>query len=175
VSHQTVRLARGKHETPDNGVCVMELVSMLAHERFSDHPRCASPVIADFLRTYNDLLTDRRRQDLVRYATRVAGTRRSDRTERMRDLECGRWTAAVVAGSGWLWRRRFRAALRSMPVPETAGMAAARIAAATVARSGDRAHRSALALVDRLIELDAGRGRERLALPKVRPLAGQPA
>jgi hypothetical protein len=54
-------------------------------------------------------------------------------------------------------------------------MAAARIAAATVARSGDRAHRSALALVDRLIELDAGRGRERLALPKVRPLAGQPA
>lgn len=37
---------------------------MLAGEKFSDHPATVSPVIAAFLRTYNDGLDDRRRQDL---------------------------------------------------------------------------------------------------------------
>jgi hypothetical protein len=31
-SYQTVRLSAGLHTGPDNGVCVMELASMLAHE-----------------------------------------------------------------------------------------------------------------------------------------------
>ena len=42
----------------------MELSSMLAGEPFSDRPRCVDPVIAAFLRTYNDGLDDSRRQDL---------------------------------------------------------------------------------------------------------------
>src|ERR1044072_7923842 len=64
ASHQTVRLSQGKHRDPDHGACVMELSSMLAGEPFSDRPRCVDPVIAAFLRTYNDGLDDRRRQDL---------------------------------------------------------------------------------------------------------------
>jgi hypothetical protein len=53
-SHQTVRLARGKHDTPADGACVLELASMLAGEPFGDQPRSVSPVIAAYLRTYND-------------------------------------------------------------------------------------------------------------------------
>ncbi len=57
VSHQTVQLARGHHDSPQTGACVMELASMLAGEPFSDRPRSTSPVISAFLRTYNDLAT----------------------------------------------------------------------------------------------------------------------
>jgi len=38
VTHQTIRLSRGKHSSPEEGACVMELASMLAGEPFSDHP-----------------------------------------------------------------------------------------------------------------------------------------
>ena len=38
TTHQTVKLSRGKHDSPDEGACVMELASMLAGEDFSDHP-----------------------------------------------------------------------------------------------------------------------------------------
>ena len=54
ISHQTVRLSRGRHQGPDQGACVMELASMLAGEPFSDHPGSACPVIGAFLRAYND-------------------------------------------------------------------------------------------------------------------------
>ena len=58
TTFQTVRLARGRHQSPDQGACVMELASMLAGERFSDQPRTVCPVIAGFLRAYNDILDD---------------------------------------------------------------------------------------------------------------------
>ena len=38
VSHQTIRLAKGKHQSAEQGACVMELASMLACEPFTDHP-----------------------------------------------------------------------------------------------------------------------------------------
>src|SRR3982751_2779784 len=58
VTLQTVRLGKGRHNSAPEGACVMELASMLAGEPFSDHPRAVCPVIAGFLRTYNDLLPD---------------------------------------------------------------------------------------------------------------------
>ena len=75
ASHQTVRLSQGKHRGPDHGACVMELASMLAGEPFSDRPRCVDPVIAGFLRTYNDGIDENRRQDLYPLASEVVGTR----------------------------------------------------------------------------------------------------
>ena len=38
VSYQTIKLGRGKHARPEDGACAMELASMLAGERFTDHP-----------------------------------------------------------------------------------------------------------------------------------------
>ena len=59
---------------------------MLAGERFSDRPRCVDPVLAAYLRAFNDRLGHRDRQRLVPYAARVVGTRagRRRRRERMR-------------------------------------------------------------------------------------------
>src|ERR687885_2466316 len=73
VSHQTVRLRRGKHASPEKGVCVMELASMLAGEPFSDRPQAVCPVIGAYLRSYNDVVDDDRRQDLYRYAAEAIG------------------------------------------------------------------------------------------------------
>jgi hypothetical protein len=75
VSHQTVTLARGKHTSPRGGACVMELASMLAGEEFTDRPASVCPVVAAFLRAYNDAVDDRRRQELYAYAGAAVGTR----------------------------------------------------------------------------------------------------
>src|ERR687894_3251435 len=91
ASHQTVRLSQGKHRGPDHGACVMELASMLAGEPFSDRPRCVDPVIAGFLRTYNDGIDDRRRQDLYPLAADVVGTRAVTSVQSERARLCLRW------------------------------------------------------------------------------------
>src|SRR3954471_4832021 len=91
ASHQTVRLSQGKHRDPEHGACVMELSSMLAGEPFSDRPRCVDPVIAAFLRTYNDGLDDSRRQDLYPLAAEVVGTRTVASVQAERARMCLRW------------------------------------------------------------------------------------
>ena len=63
-SFQTVRLARGRHATPQQGVCTAELASMLAGERFTDQPRSSCPAVTAFVRGYNDGLDDAHRQAL---------------------------------------------------------------------------------------------------------------
>ncbi len=74
---------------------------MLAGESFSDHPRSVSRPIASFLRGYNDLLDDRRRVDLYRFAAQTVDT---DRT-RQRSSEPGSpgcWPGVMSAGAGAL-------------------------------------------------------------------------
>lgn len=97
VSHQTVKLARGRHSSPEEGVCVMELASMLAGEAFSDHPRSVCPVIAAFLRAYNDRVDDRWRQDLYAYAAKAVGPRSSVAVERQRARMCREWARPTTA------------------------------------------------------------------------------
>src|SRR5919109_5185322 len=87
-THQTVRLARGRHRSPRLGACVMELASMLAGEPFSDRPATASPVIGAFLRTYNDGIDDERRQDLYPLAALIVGTAAGRRVEDERASRC---------------------------------------------------------------------------------------
>jgi hypothetical protein len=74
-SHQTARLGPGRHRDPGEVVCVMELASMLAGERFSDRPSTVCPIVGAVLRAYNDDIDDQRRQDLYRYAADSLGTR----------------------------------------------------------------------------------------------------
>jgi hypothetical protein len=66
----------------------MELASMLAGESFSDRPATVSPVIAAFLRTYNDGIDDNRRQALYPLAALIVGTRSSRAVERERVSRC---------------------------------------------------------------------------------------
>jgi len=91
ASHQTIRLSRGGHRSPQDGACVMELASMLAGERFTDHPRTACPVIAGVLRLCNDLIDDEGRQELIPYASAVVGTRAPRAVVRRRADRCIDW------------------------------------------------------------------------------------
>jgi hypothetical protein len=97
VTYQTVELRRGRHSSPDQGACVVELASMLAGEPFSDHPRSVCPVIAAYMRALNDGLGDLDRQDLYGYAAAIVGTRGSRRLRRARARACARWSSQLGA------------------------------------------------------------------------------
>ena len=72
---------------------------MLADEPFSDRPASASPVIAAFLRTYNDGVDDERRQDLYPLAALIVGTARGRRLERERTSRCLEFARSLGAGA----------------------------------------------------------------------------
>jgi len=67
-------LSAGKHEQGAGQACVMEYVSILAGESFSDHPSCTDPVLAAAARSVNDWMTDGGRQMLVPLIGRLFGT-----------------------------------------------------------------------------------------------------
>ncbi len=151
-SHQTIRLSKGKHASAAEGACVMELASMLAGEPFCDRPACVCPVLAGFLRAYNDRIDDERRQDLYPYAAAVVGSRASASVERARERHCLMWAEQV--------RRQRPRALRwpgRAVEPSTdrrLGLdAAGTYAARSIRRHGDASHAAALALVEELLAI----------------------
>jgi len=74
INIENLVLSSGAHSPGDGEACVMELVSYIAREPWSDHPACVSPVLGAFLRSWNDSLDDETRQKLKPYAQRVIGT-----------------------------------------------------------------------------------------------------
>jgi hypothetical protein len=82
---QTVRLVTGKHFSPTEGVCVMELSSMLAGERFTDRPFSVCPVVAAFARGYNDACRPHERRTLYTWASEALGSRASYDVELARE------------------------------------------------------------------------------------------
>ncbi len=152
VTHQTVKLRKGRHDAPEEGACVMELASMLAGEPFTDHPASVCPVIGSCLRAYNDWIDDDRRQDLYGYAARVVGTRTSQDVQRARadrvtawigDTTRRRWTRFVLV--------RGMFALMLWPQPDDLG---SRMVQA-VARRRRGSHREVLELIDELLSIGA--------------------
>jgi len=71
-------LSRHAHLRPDDGTCVMEWVSHLANEPFTDSPRSTHPLLAEIARTVNDVLDDEPRQALAGRARRLLGTASRD-------------------------------------------------------------------------------------------------
>lgn len=70
----TIRLKRGEHASPEDGLCVMEAAAWVAGEPHSDHPDCVSPVLGAFMRRWNDDLDDEGRQKLKPFILRAVGT-----------------------------------------------------------------------------------------------------
>ena len=68
-------LSRGKHRTPRHGACFMELASVLAGEKWSDHPSCTHPLLAQLAREVNDHTSDDGRQQLTLLIPSVVGRR----------------------------------------------------------------------------------------------------
>jgi hypothetical protein len=143
-SHQTVRLARGRHARRELGVCAVELASMLAGDPFSDRPPSVCPVIGAFLRAYNDAVGSARRQDLYGPVARIVGTRADPETERRRLERCVQTARACVAR-----RPRWRHPLGLGRTDGAADLVAWRVAR-VLSRDGERGHAQALALIDEL-------------------------
>ena len=155
-SSVAVRLEPGSHRSPDEGVCIVELASIMGGEEFTDRPRCVCPVIGAFLRGWNDRAGYVDRQRLYPYASRVVGTGGYRRISRIRRDLCLRWAGADLH-RGPLGRIAARLAIRAriawtiglwpaIRLKEGAGAYAARV---SFARGGED---EAFELLDLLIE-----------------------
>ena len=67
-------LSVGGHTAGDGKACLMEYVSLLAGEAWSDNPTCTHPVLANMARNVNDLMGDENRHLLVPLIGRLLGT-----------------------------------------------------------------------------------------------------
>jgi hypothetical protein len=111
IERRGLRLRPGSHGSPREGVCVVELASLLASERFSDRPRCVCRVIAAFLRSWNDRVSYADRQRLLPYAERIVGTNAGRATTHLRRDFCLIWAGADLSRGpvrGFLTRLRMR-------------------------------------------------------------------
>jgi hypothetical protein len=172
ISHQNVRLGPGRHPRPGKVVCVLELASMLAGERFGDRPVSVCPVIGAIVRAYNDNVDDHRRQDLYRFAADVVGTRRDYRVQRRR----------AEAAIGWARARYNRrgGTLLAPPDPEgprdEIGYYVVGALDGHVLRRGgwsDDEHAAVIALLEDLIEIDARPEPAALTGGSLAPLVGE--
>jgi hypothetical protein len=161
-STSSVRLEPGSHRSPDEGVCVVELASMIGGEDFSDRPDCVCPVIGSFLRCWNDGVGYADRQRLEPYASRVVGTGGYRRMSRIRRDICLSYAGADL-DRGPLRRVTARLRMRAriawsvglfpaIWLKEGSGAYAARVC---FDRGGSDQSDQAFALLDRLLEVGA--------------------
>jgi hypothetical protein len=154
---RSLRLDPGSHASPRDGVCVVELSSVIAGEGFTDRPRCVCDVIGAFLRSWNDRSSHAERQLLRPYAKRIVGSRaRRSVTRRRRDV-CLTWAGADLTGN-WASRAMGRLRMRlvilalygprpALRLSEGAGELAARV---VFARYGIEA---GLRVIDALLQV----------------------
>ena len=98
---EIVRLRKGSHKSPGDGVCAMELVAWMAGEKHSDHPDCVSPVIAAFVPSFNDALDSAHRQRLGAIAARLIDSRGTSEQELARRRLVWDWMIANAVPT-WL-------------------------------------------------------------------------
>ena len=158
IGNRPLRLSEGSHDSPREGICAVELASLLAGEKFSDRPRCVCEVVAAFMRSLNDRLAHADRQGLIPYAHRALGTAGDRGTTRSRRDLC--LAMAGVRTDGGALRKLFsRLAVRvkiwalvgpreALRLDEGAGVLAAR---KVFSRQGAE---PAYGLLDRLLDED---------------------
>jgi hypothetical protein len=117
----TIVLEKGKHDSPEEGMCLMEAVAFIAGEEFTDRPECVSPVLAEFGRTLNDFLSDDARQQLIPLIPKLIGTVDPEQ-DQWDGLRCAHWIIAHWLPT-WLDLvpdlKSHATALRAIPAPKT--------------------------------------------------------
>lgn len=83
MNHQELiektELKVGNHKSIDQGSCIMELVSYLANEPWSDHPKCACPVLTSYAIKYNDRVPNKERQKLKALIPKLLNSRNTSK------------------------------------------------------------------------------------------------
>lgn len=139
-------LTSGSHDSPDDGLCLLEAVALLAGEAHTDRPACASPVLAGYGRTINDTLLPEREDlepRLRALAPRLVGTAGQPELDRQAGLIAMRWpiqvylpTLLTSAGLGEHAQSLEGAARDVLPAAELRAAAKAAVRAATPAPRG---------------------------------------
>lgn len=101
-----VELSVGTHLTPDDGACLMEWVSALAGEPWSDAPASTHPVLAHLARLVNDSLSSDARPQLLPLAPRLVDCNSPDLTlpAELAELVTG-YAARIKPGPSMVWMR----------------------------------------------------------------------
>jgi hypothetical protein len=112
-------LDSGNHADLEHGACVMEAVSYIAGEPWSDAPQCACPVITAFMVSWNDSLPSNAERDrlLKPLIPLLVGTRSTPAVEQRRATMAADWLIRVHTPA-WLRLAKLdthAAALESLP------------------------------------------------------------
>ncbi len=132
----TIHLQTGGHATPGpDTVCLLEAVAWFAGEPHTDQPKCVSPVLGAFGRSWNDALDDATWQRLVPYIPRLVGTAGDPEADQRRAWLATDWlvrtfTVAWLRKAGLTARADDLAALAEISSTEIAKASQATIEAA---------------------------------------------
>lgn len=80
-SDYAIKLSRGDHATPQEGMCIMECVAYLNGEEHTDHPQCADPGCTSYAIILNDNSTSIQRNRLLPFVMRLAGSRNEEHAD----------------------------------------------------------------------------------------------
>lgn len=100
-------IQRGVHAKREDGVCAMEMVAWMAGEAHSDRPTCASGVVGEFIRRWNDSLLSDQDREILRpilplvIDSRTVGEQLGGPRERSRVALCQNWILCEQVRS-WL-------------------------------------------------------------------------
>ncbi len=92
-----IKLSAGNHNTPQDGMCIMECVAYIEGEKHTDHPKCADPVITTFAMKTNDWMKEDERGALLPFVLRIAGSKSTTEIERQRAYMCADYAVRVFA------------------------------------------------------------------------------
>ena len=102
IDPQNVTLGRGAHSTPEEGLCTLEVVAMLAGEEHTDQPECCCPAVGSFVFRWNDDLQDEERTRLLLPLTsRLVGSVSDEAIARRRAVLAIDWMLRIAAPT-WL-------------------------------------------------------------------------
>ncbi|MEM5429369.1 hypothetical protein [Cupriavidus oxalaticus] len=96
INIDTIILNHGGHSSPEDGHCLLEVVSMFAGEDFGDSPVCVDPILAQFGRSWNDgMRSNDERAQLKQYITRLPGTAKGPELSQKRGWMAADWLIRV--------------------------------------------------------------------------------
>lgn len=103
-------LSAGRHADPTSGGCFMEVASLLAGERWSDHPTSVHPTLGALARAVNDRTSDAARPALAPLIPSTIGT--AGRDPRIAAVVVATCARRALADPHTLGRRLLTSALR---------------------------------------------------------------
>lgn len=67
-------LSTGAHDSPNDGLCAMEMVAFMERLEHSDTPKCTCPVLTKYVIRINDVMPNNRREELKSRLPFLVGT-----------------------------------------------------------------------------------------------------